>query len=181
MILTVEMRPCVDITVKMKKFKPGKTNTAEEKIVTYAGKANNVATGITRLGGKAYVTGFMYNENGSLFEKTLDKKAALIDELNQMDEGFQQLYEKVRPEIQEHMEHYADKIRMMQEEIQKITDKTVAIQTEELRNKQLVENKFSSIKKQIREVKSSQKMVNRYYQNIMQQRQNAIQYMDNKK
>lgn len=74
MILTVGMSPCVDITVKMKKFKPGKTNTAEEKTVTYAGKANNVATGITRLGGKAYVTGFMYNENGSLFEKTLDKE-----------------------------------------------------------------------------------------------------------
>ncbi|MGN1053128.1 MAG: 1-phosphofructokinase family hexose kinase, partial [Candidatus Scatosoma sp.] len=74
MILTVGMSPCVDITVKMKKFKPGKTNTAEEKTVTYAGKANNVATGITRLGGKAFVTGFMYNENGSLFEKALDKE-----------------------------------------------------------------------------------------------------------
>ncbi|MDD6995148.1 MAG: 1-phosphofructokinase family hexose kinase [Candidatus Borkfalkiaceae bacterium] len=74
MILTVGMSPCVDITAKMKKFTLGKTNTAGEKSVTYAGKANNVATGITRLGGKAFVTGFMYNENGSLFEQALDKE-----------------------------------------------------------------------------------------------------------
>ncbi|MCF2642422.1 MAG: flagellar export chaperone FlgN [Lachnospiraceae bacterium] len=121
------------------------------------------------------------NLTPEMFEKTLDKKAALIDELNQMDEGFQQLYEKVRPEIQEHMEHYADKIRMMQEEIQKITDKTVAIQTEELRNKQLVENKFSSIKKQIREVKSSQKAVNTYYRNMMNRNVMEAQFLDRKK
>lgn len=74
MILTVGMSPCVDVTIKMKKFMPGKTNTAEEKSVTYAGKANNVAVGITRLGGKAFVTGFMYNENGQLFEQALDKE-----------------------------------------------------------------------------------------------------------
>ena len=74
MILTVGMSPCVDVTVKMKKFTLGKTNTAGEKTVTYAGKANNVATGITRLGGKAFVTGFMYNENGQLFEQALDKE-----------------------------------------------------------------------------------------------------------
>lgn len=121
------------------------------------------------------------NLTPEMFEKTLDKKEALIDELNQMDEGFQQLYEKVRPEIQEHMEHYADKIRMMQEEIQKITDKTVAIQTEELRNKQLVENKFSSIKKQIREVKSSQKAVNTYYRNMMNRNVMEAQFLDRKK
>lgn len=121
------------------------------------------------------------NLTPEMFEKTLDKKAALIDELNQMDEGFQQLYEKVRPEIQEHMEHYADKIRMMQEEIQKITDKTVAIQTEELRNKQLMENKFSSIKKQIREVKSSQKAVNTYYRNMMNRNVMEAQFLDRKK
>lgn len=115
------------------------------------------------------------------FEKTLDKKAALIDELNQLDEGFEQLYEKVRPEIQNHMEDYADQIHRMQEEIQQITDKTVAIQAEELRNKQLIESKFSSIKKQIREVKSSQKAVNTYYRNMMNRNVMGSQFLDRKK
>lgn len=74
MILTVGMSPCVDVTVRLKNFALGKTNVAGEKIVTYAGKANNVALGVSRLGGAAFVTGFMYNENGSLFEKALDKE-----------------------------------------------------------------------------------------------------------
>ncbi len=74
MILTVGMSPCVDVTVRLNKFALGKTNVAGEKNVTYAGKANNVALGVSRLGGEAFVTGFMYNENGSLFEKALDKE-----------------------------------------------------------------------------------------------------------
>ena len=74
MILTVGMSPCVDVTVRLNKFAFGKTNVAGEKIVTYAGKANNVALGVSRLGGAAFVTGVMYNENGSLFEKALDKE-----------------------------------------------------------------------------------------------------------
>ena len=121
------------------------------------------------------------NLTPEMFEKTLDKKSALIDELNQLDEGFAQLYEKVRPEIQNHMEQYADLIRKMQEEITKITDKTVAIQIEELRNKQLAENRFSAIKKQIREVKSSQKAVNTYYRNMMNRNVNESQFLDRKK
>lgn len=115
------------------------------------------------------------------FEKTLDQKAALIDELNQLDEGFEQIYEKVRLEIQNHMEEYAEQIHMMQEEIAEITDKTVAIQAEELRNKQLIENKFVSIKKQIREVKSSQKAVNTYYRNMMNRNVMESQFVDRKK
>lgn len=121
------------------------------------------------------------NLTPEMFEKTLDKKSALIDGLNQLDEGFAQLYEKVRPEIQNHMKQYADLIRKMQEEITKITDKTVAIQIEELRNKQLAENRFSAIKKQIREVKSSQKAVNTYYRNMMNRNVNESQFLDRKK
>lgn len=34
------------------------------------------------------------------FERTLDKKAALVEELNCLDDGFQQIYEQVRPEIE---------------------------------------------------------------------------------
>ena len=54
MILTVGMSPCVDVTVRLNKFALGKTNVAGEKIVTYAGKANNVALGVSRLRGVRY-------------------------------------------------------------------------------------------------------------------------------
>lgn len=115
------------------------------------------------------------------FEKTLDKKAALIDELNQLDAGFEQLYTKVKPEIEQNMERYADKIRTMQDMITKIVEKTMSIQAEEARNKQLIENKFSSVKKQIREVKSSQKAVNTYYRTMMKSNYVDSQFLDRKK
>lgn len=68
----------------------------------------------------------------------------------------------------------------MQELIREIVAKTMSAQAEEARNKQLIEKKFASVKKQIREVKSSQKAVNTYYQNM----KNAYldsQFLDRKK
>lgn len=115
------------------------------------------------------------------FEKTIDKKAALIDELNKLDAGFEQIYEKVRPEIEQHMDKYAEQIREMQDMIRQIVEKTMSAQAEEARNKQLIEAKFSSVKKQIREVKSSQKAVNTYYQNMMKSNYLDSQFLDRKK
>lgn len=115
------------------------------------------------------------------FEKTIDKKAQLIEELNQLDAGFEQLYERVRPEIEQNMDKYAERIREMQQMIREIVEKTMSAQAEETRNKRLVENKFSSVKKQIREVKSSQKAVNTYYQNMMKNSYQDSQFLDRKK
>lgn len=80
------------------------------------------------------------------FERTLDKKAALIEELNCLDDGFQQIYEQVRPEIEQNMDKYAEQIRQMQELIREIVAKTMSAQAEEARNKQLIEKKFASVK-----------------------------------
>lgn len=115
------------------------------------------------------------------FEKTLEKKAALIEKLNCLDDGFQQIYEQVRPEIEQNMDKYAEQIRQMQELIREIVAKTMSAQAEEARNKQLIEKKFASVKKQIREVKSSQKAVNTYYRNMMKNAYLDSQFLDRKK
>lgn len=115
------------------------------------------------------------------FEKTIDKKAQLIEELNQLDAGFEQVYERVRPEIEQNMDRYAEQILEMQQMIREIVEKTMSAQAEEVRNKHLIENKFSSVKKQIREVKSSQKAVNTYYQNMMKTGFIDSQFLDRKK
>ena len=115
------------------------------------------------------------------FEKTIDRKAELIEELNQLDAGFEQIYERVRPEIEQNMDKYAEKIRDMQGLITEIVEKTMSAQAEEMRNKQLIETKFSSVKKRIREVKSSQKAVNTYYKNMMKTGFIDSQFLDRKK
>lgn len=74
MILAVCMSPCTDVTIELDSLNVGRTNIVKNKMRTYSGKALNVAIGVKRLGGDSYLTGVMYNENGYMFENTLDKE-----------------------------------------------------------------------------------------------------------
>lgn len=74
MILTVCMSPCTDITIELDSLNVGKMNVVKSKTLSFGGKALNVAIGVKRLGGEAYTTGLMYNENGYMFENALDKE-----------------------------------------------------------------------------------------------------------
>lgn len=115
------------------------------------------------------------------FEVILEAKEKLIEQLNQLDDGFEQVYARVREELQEHKEQYAEEIKEMQTLIRQLTDKSAEIQTGEQRNKALMIQKFTAVKKQIREMRSSQKVVNQYYKNMMKKGTVEPQFMDNKK
>lgn len=115
------------------------------------------------------------------FEASINEKAALIDKLTAIDSGFEQVYERVRDEIQEHRGDYAADIAQMQDYIAKIMEKSTQVQTEEKRNRELILKKFADVKKQIREVKSGKKAVDQYYQNMMKLNYVEPQFMDNKK
>ena len=69
----------------------------------------------------------------------------------------------------------------MQQKIRQITDKSMQIQTQEARNKMLMETKFNSIHKQVKEIRQSQKMVNQYYRNMVKANYIDPQFVDNKK
>ena len=68
------MSPSVDVTIELDQLNVGKVNIVKNKTLSFTGKALNVAIGISRLGADAYATGFMYNENGAMFERALDKE-----------------------------------------------------------------------------------------------------------
>lgn len=74
MILTVCLNPCTDVTIEVDALSIGKLNHVKNKTLSFTGKALNVAIGVARLHGKSQATGFMYNENGSLFEQALDRE-----------------------------------------------------------------------------------------------------------
>ena len=74
MILTVCLNPCTDVTIEVNSLNVGKLNHVKNKTLTFTGKALNVAIGVARLRGQSHATGFMYNENGSLFEQALDRE-----------------------------------------------------------------------------------------------------------
>ena len=106
-------------------------------------------------------------ENPSLdpddFDKTVEEKSELIEQLELLDNG------------------YKDEILKMQGSIRALTEKSMEIQAQEARNKQLMEQKFASVKKQVREIRSSQKVVNQYYKNMMKKGYVEPHFLDNKK
>ena len=109
------------------------------------------------------------------------EKDELISQVTQLDDGFDEVYAHIADLMKKNHSDYEEELDRMRELIRQIMAKDASIRTDEQRNYELAQKKFARIKKQIREVKTSQKMVNRYYQNMMQQRQADIQYMDNKK
>ncbi|MCD8371721.1 MAG: hexose kinase [Clostridia bacterium] len=71
MILSICLSPCIDVNMEVDSLSVGRTNKIINKRIYYTGKAINVARGLKRLGADVYATGFMYNDNGRLFEQEL--------------------------------------------------------------------------------------------------------------
>lgn len=72
MILSVCPNPSVDCTIELDTLKTGAVNRVENKVITYSGKALNVAVGVARLDGDSFATGFMFDDNGKMFVHALD-------------------------------------------------------------------------------------------------------------
>lgn len=115
------------------------------------------------------------------FDVIVGEKGRLIEQLEQLDDGFAQIYERVREPLQNEKEQYTDEIREMQQLIRQLTEKSADIEAQEKRNKALMTQKFTSVRKQVREVRSSQKVVNQYYQNMMKSKFINPQFLDDKK
>lgn len=114
------------------------------------------------------------------FDEIVEAKGELIDQLNLLDSGFEKLFERTKEELNGHKEEYADKIRIMQGHIKSITDKSVEIQAQESRNKDLMTKKFTMIKEQARSLRTSGKVANQYKQNMNKLNFIEPQFMDNK-
>jgi hypothetical protein len=114
------------------------------------------------------------------FDRNVEEKAALIEELVQCDSGFDQVYERIREKIKSDKAKYREEIAVIQDLIREVTARSTSIQAEEARNREAAERKFSTIKRQIRESNSSAQAVNRYYQNMMKINYVDPQFLDDK-
>ncbi|MBC5712617.1 flagellar protein FliT [Roseburia sp. BX1005] len=115
-------------------------------------------------------------------EQNLSDKDQMIRKLNELDEGFEELYNRVKDELQAQRAQYVSQISQMQDLIKEITEKSAMIQTQELRNKEKAMQKFSGIRKQVKGVRNSQKVVKQYYQNMMKQNSySGASVVDNRK
>lgn len=115
------------------------------------------------------------------FDATVDQKAALIEQMMQLDSGFDKLFERVKDELNHNRDAYADKIKRMQSLIRSVTDLSMEIQAQEARNKDLMTRKFVFIRETAKTVRTNTKVASQYYQNMMQLNVIDPQFMDNKK
>ena len=111
-------------------------------------------------------------------EENLNRKADLVE---QLDDGFSQIYDRVRADLTENRGAYSEDIAQMKRDITAIMDKSTAIQSQEKRNQVLMQQKFTSVKKQIKEVKKSRQAVNSYYRNMMKMGTPGSTFLDDKK
>ena len=115
------------------------------------------------------------------FDKIVEEKAKYIEHLDLLDQGFDKLFTRVKEALNTDREAYKNEIREMQTLITTITEKSNKIQVQEARNKDLMTQKFSKIRKQARDVRASQQAVNQYYKNMKKINYIDPQFMDNKK
>ena len=119
--------------------------------------------------------------NWEQFEKTISEKELLIENMNQIDDGFDKVYDHVRDELNNNKMQYKEDIILLQEIIKEITDKSVKLQALENSNKLKIEGLFFSKKKEIKNFKFSNNTVSNYYKNMPNQHQGQSYFLDKKK
>lgn len=115
------------------------------------------------------------------FDKSIDQKGELIEVLNKLDEGFEKLYEQIRGQLYSGKEKYKDQISVLQRLIKEVMDKSVTIQAQEARNKQLADSYFLNARKDLQQGRRSSKIALDYYRNMSQSQVISPQFMDKKK
>lgn len=114
------------------------------------------------------------------FNGIVEEKAVCIDELNELDKGFQLLYDNVKAELENNKARYAGEIAQLQRKITIIMEKSTSIQAEEHRNSERVKRMFSSLHREARTAKKSRQQVANYYRSMNKLSSEPV-FMDKKK
>ena len=117
------------------------------------------------------------------FDDNANQKMELIEEIDKLDEGFEDLFERVKEQLEspDGKEKYVQQIIRMKELIRQITEKSTSIQAQEARNKTLVEQYFQQSRERIRQGRTSSKAAMDYYKNMSQASFSQSHFLDNKK
>ncbi len=114
-------------------------------------------------------------------EENMQEKSRLVDQLNGLDDGFQQVYDRIKPLLQQQKDSLKEEIISMKGLIKEITEKSATIQAQEQRNRDLAVKRFSAVKGNIRQVRTSSKVATQYYKNMSAAHVMDSKFMDKKK
>jgi flagellar biosynthesis/type III secretory pathway chaperone len=112
---------------------------------------------------------------------TLDKKQTYLDQLDELDVGFETIYQRVKEELENCSADYKKEIQELQLLISQVTEKGMAVQAEEERNRQAIQNQFGAYKKELRQSKLGRKAAANYYNKMNHLENVSPQFLDKKK
>lgn len=116
------------------------------------------------------------------FDETMGKKERLIRTLNQLDDGFEAFYQRLRAAIPTEKGLYRNELRQAQALISQITDTSVKLQAMEARNKERLAVRLTEKRQTIKKFNVNSQMAERYSHNMANQHQVGQSYfMDKRK
>lgn len=115
------------------------------------------------------------------FQKIISLKEMLIHELEQLDKGFEQVYERVSLAMKYNKDIYKEQILEAQDLIHEIMDLGVSIQAMEKQNKERFPASIMEKRKQYGSIKTNSKRVTNYYKNMPNIHQTGQSYFVDQK
>jgi flagellar biosynthesis/type III secretory pathway chaperone len=100
------------------------------------------------------------------FGSTVESKSACIKQLEQLDSGFEKLFAQVKDELEENRSAHSEQIKELKKRIRIVTEKSVKIQAQEARNKDMMQEKFINVKKQATAVRANSYAIQSYYNSM---------------
>lgn len=114
------------------------------------------------------------------FDGLVEEKGRLIDRINSLDEGFDQVFDRIREELLSHKDLYKKQIATMQELIKQVTDTSVVVQASEERNRNQVTAMFRRERDKMKQGRAASDVALRYHQSMSKVNYIDPQLMDKK-
>lgn len=119
--------------------------------------------------------------DGERFDEIIDKKNVCIKDIEELDNGFETIYNHVKEVLSQDKVSYAAEISVLQQLISDVTEKSMEVQISEKRNEKLVMKKFSEERQKIHQSRTANKIASNYYKSMSKSNVVEPQFLDKKK
>lgn len=115
------------------------------------------------------------------FAERMDKKAPLIDKINEFDAGFEGVFVRIKPVMEQYKKDFEQRIRALQGKIRTVLEKGAKLCALEEQNRTRMEVCLGEKKLEIKNFKKSSRTVSNYYKNMSGATASQSFFMDKKK
>lgn len=115
------------------------------------------------------------------YDKIVEAKDKLVDEINRLDEGFSSTYQYIEMEVKDHPQQYREQVLKLQELIREAVARGVTIEAQEKRNRAALETVFRMKRQEIKQKRTAAAVAVKYYRSMSRINDVDPQLMDKKK